>query len=266
MRQFSPFQKVTKIPLLFSAQMHSVPPQTTSRAGSPVLRTDAREKPGHNANIVSLTRASGRRRGGLLRYCFPFPVMFGTAGRAALSELKSMEYQSKIFWKPINSSLKVGLAQHSSTPFPGAGWGAADAGLDLSQMPQARAASQPAQGGKEHPASASRTAGQVCRCRAWPGATARKGRRQSHIRGAGRAATSPHGHCTCSERQHSTCGCCRRGLWGRQKSRVLRENTCQPKAGACTRCKNYRNAMLWLHNLKKSQGTQKSVLTLRIRQ
>lgn len=74
--------------------------------------------------------------------------MFGTAGRAVLSKLKSMEYQSKICWKPINSSLKAGLAQHSSSPFLGAGWGAADAGLDLSQMPRARAAFQPAQGGK----------------------------------------------------------------------------------------------------------------------
>ena len=41
------------------------------------------------------------------------------------------------------------------------------------------------------------------------------------------------------------------GPGGKAEITILQENTCQPKAGACTRCKNYRNVMLWLHNFKK---------------
>lgn len=42
---------------------------------------------------------------------------------------------------------------------------------------------------------------------------------------------------------------------GRQESPLLPENTCQPKAGASMRCKNYRNAMLCLHNCKTVRNT-----------
>lgn len=85
-------------------------------------------------------------RGALLRYCFIFSVMLGAAGRAALNKLKSMEYQSKIFWKLINSSLKVGLAQHKSTPFlqggKVGGGCTGDTELDLCRVSQAGSALQ----------------------------------------------------------------------------------------------------------------------------
>lgn len=82
MRQFSPFQKVTKIPLLFSAQTHSVPPQTTSRGD--------RQPWEQTLSCSELLRGE--------RGCsdvVPLSVTFGTAGRAALSALKSMECQSQ---------------------------------------------------------------------------------------------------------------------------------------------------------------------------
>ena len=115
MRQFSPFQGVTKIPLLFSAQAHSVPPQTTSSAASALPRAASEEQAPHNADTVS-HQGCWTGRGAPLRHCFVFSVVLGAAGAAALNKLNSMEYQSKIFWKPINSSLKVGLAQLSRPP------------------------------------------------------------------------------------------------------------------------------------------------------
>lgn len=55
----------------------------------------------------------------LLRYCFLSSVMLGAAGGAALNKLKSVEYRSEIFWKLINSSPGVGLAQHQAPPSSG---------------------------------------------------------------------------------------------------------------------------------------------------
>lgn len=118
MRQFSPFQEVTEIPVLFLAQACSVPAQTTSRGGSDRL-SRSRQQPGAGAQCKHCPspRNPCMEKGHCPDIVSFFSVMFGAVGRAALNTLTAVERWSKM-WRAINSSLGEGLAQH----LEGLGW------------------------------------------------------------------------------------------------------------------------------------------------
>lgn len=76
--------------------------------------------------------------------------------------------------------------------------------------------------------------------------------------GSGTSAEPPHGTSSSQLAQppHLQCEVEQGALGGRQESPTPQGNTCQPKAGACMRCKNYRNVLLWLRNFRKSEERQ----------
>lgn len=81
MRQFSPFQEVTKIPVLFSAQACSVPAQTTSRAGSARLSWSRQQRgSGAQCKHCPSPRNPCMEKGALPRYCFYFILFFFLCG------------------------------------------------------------------------------------------------------------------------------------------------------------------------------------------
>lgn len=154
MRQFSPFQEVTKIPLLFSAQAHSVPPQTTSRARSLLPRAGGGEK---RSTMPTLSPSPEvlDGEGGASQILFHSLCGAWGSWKSGIKQIKSMECQSKVFWRPINSSLEVGLAQHGGTPLLGAGrsrWGPSAWPFSSAARGISRSA-----GGKEHPSPGSGT-------------------------------------------------------------------------------------------------------------
>lgn len=143
MRQFSPFQEVTKIPLLFSAQAHSVPPQTTSRAER--LSQDSRRAETLAQSKRCLSPEVLHGEGGTSQILFPFLCDARSSWKSSVTQInkRGIAEQGLLETDKLITERGISAAQKGKGGTP---WGHS---WTSPQCP--RGISSRRGGGKEHP-------------------------------------------------------------------------------------------------------------------